>query len=170
MPVRAPIGCPYDDEGATLRTWGLQIGAYSHQFIGSASLTEGHAIAFPNVYQHRFTRVHLEDSSKEGSLTFVSFALVDPEISEGQNETDSEVLSTSRVPPQQMSWIRRALEESLDVRIPTEIVDRIMDHTDWLMTDEEAQSSAEEMKLARIRFWKQHNEHWFSLPFNGLDI
>lgn len=171
MPVRAPVGCLYDDEGATIRTWGLSIGAPSHQFLGSASLRKGHAVAFPNVYQHRFTEVHLKDPAKEGSLTLVTFALVDPEIGGDRgDEIGGEVLSTSRIPPQRMSWIRRAMEESLDIRIPTEVVDRIMYHTEGLMTDDDAQNIAEEMRLARIRFWKQHNELWFSLPFNGLDV
>lgn len=166
MPVQAPLGCAHDDEGATIRTWGLKLDFPSHQYLGSASLRLGHAIAFPNIYQYQFTDVHLDDPSQPGSLTLVTFSLVDPEITEKEC---NEVPSTASIPPQQAAWIRRALEENLDVRIPTEVIDRIMAHTEGLLSDEEAREIAEQMELERIRFWKQHNELWFSLLFNGLD-
>jgi hypothetical protein len=169
MPVRTPAGCSSDDEGATIRTWGLKLRAPSHQFLGSASLREGHAIAFPNIYQHRFAEAHLENSSREGSMTLLSFFLVDPELTSTPGDpSDHEVPATNLVPPQQIAWIRQALEESLDVRIPTEVIDRIMDHTEGLITDEEARDLAQQMKEERVQFWKQHNSLWFSLPFNGL--
>lgn len=170
MPVRSPVGCSSDDEGATIRTWGLKLGAASHQVLGSASLRDGHAIAFPNIYQHRFGEVRLLDANAPGSMTLVTFLLVDPELTgESDDESDLEVPSTARVPPQQEVWIRQALEESLDVRVPTEIIDRIMAHTEGFMSEDEAESCTQEMRLERVEFWKQHNDLWFSLPFNGLD-
>lgn len=170
MPVRAPEGCSHDDEGATIRTWGLKIGAPSHQYLGSASLREGHAIAFPNIYQHRFTEAHLEDPTQSGSMTLLSFFLVDPELTGDENDaSDCEILASNRVPPQQESWIRQALEENLDVRVPTEIIDRIMEYTQGLMTETEAQEYAREMRRERSQFWEQHDALWFSLPFNGLE-
>lgn len=170
MPVCAPAGCSSDEEGATIRTWGLKLGAPSHQFLGSASLQEGHAIVFPNIYQHRLASAELENSSSEGSMTIISFFLVDPELSGDEGHvSDCEILATNRVPPQQQSWTRRALEESLDVRLPTEIIDRIMEYTEGLMTEGEAREFAQKVKHERVQFWKQHNRLWFSLPFNGLD-
>ena len=65
-----------------------------------------------------------------------------------------------------MEWMRKALEESIDIRIPIEIIDKIMDFVDGLMTYEEALQHALRMKVEREKFWDAHDEHWFSLPFN----
>ena len=170
MPVRAPMGCSSDDEGATIRTWGLRLGSPSHQFLGTTSLRAGHAIAFPNIYQHRFTDVRLEDTSRPGALTLLSLYLVDPELTGRPDEpSDFEVLATNRVPPQQAAWARRALEESIDPRVPEEIIERIMAFAEGVLSDEEAAGYAREMKQERVRFWKEHNRLWFSLPFAGFE-
>lgn len=170
MPVRAPVGHSSDDEGATIRTWGLRLNSPSHQFLGTTSLRAGHALAFPNIYQHRFTDVRLEDPSRPGSLTLLSLYLVDPDLTGYVDDaSDLEVLATNRVPPQQAAWVRRALEENIDPRVPEEIIERIMDFAEGVLDDSEAARYALEMKQRRVHFWKEHNHLWFSLPFAGFE-
>ncbi|EKM61499.1 uncharacterized protein PHACADRAFT_248156 [Phanerochaete carnosa HHB-10118-sp] len=172
MPVRAPVGCSSDDEGATIRTWGLRLNSSSHQFLGTTSLRAGHALAFPNIYQHRFTDVRLEDTARPGALTLLSLHLVDPELTGGGGDDDAsdlEVPATNRVPAQQTAWVRAALEESIDTRVPEEIIERIMDFVEGVLTDDEAAASAHAMKHERVQFWKEHNQLWFSLPFAGFE-
>ena len=161
MPVRSPRRFVPGDAGATFRAWGLNAGAASHQYIGTTTVRLNHTIAFPNIYQHRLTEAQLQDGSKEGDMTLVTFYLVDPEMSR-----DGEVLCTATVPPQSTEWIRRAVEESLDVRIPMELIDKIMGFIDGLMSDEEAVHFAARMKRERELFWTVHDQQWFSLPFN----
>lgn len=166
MPVRAPVGCSADDEGATIRTWGLRLHSPSHQFLGTTALRAGHAVAFPNIYQHRFTDVRLKDATRAGALTLLSVHLVDPEVSDAP---DGEVPGTDVVPPQPHGWVRRALEESVDARVPEEIIERIMAFVEGTIHDEEAAAYAQAMKEERVRFWKEHNHLWFSLPFAGFE-
>ena len=104
-------------------------------------------------------------------MTLVRFFLTDPELcGADEDPSDLEILTSSRVPPQYPDWTRQALEDSLDVKIPNEIIERILDHVDGLMSEKEAQVYAQEMKRERISFWKEHNLRWFSLPFNGFDV
>lgn len=101
-------------------------------------------------------------------MTLLSFFIIDPEFTgEPGDSFDCEIPATNRVPPQQQSWIKQALEESLNVRVPMEVIDRILDHAEWLTSDEEARQLAQQMKEERVHFWKQHNRFWFSLPFIG---
>lgn len=81
-------------------------------------MKEGRCITYPNLYQHRLSPFSLVDSSKAGHRTTLQLQLVDPEIT---------VLSTSDVPPQPVSWALDALYKSLDERLPTEVVLKIID-------------------------------------------
>jgi hypothetical protein len=63
------------------------------------------------------TTSSLVDSTAPGYRTLLFFHLVDPE---------TPILSTTSVPPQQEAWMRRALLESLDQRLPVEIVEKIL--------------------------------------------
>lgn len=78
----------------------------------------GRCITYPNLYQHRLSSFQLVDSTKAGYRTTLQFLLVDPEIT---------ILSTTDVPPQPASWALQALLESLDKRLPIEVVLKIMD-------------------------------------------
>lgn len=100
------------------------------------------------------------DTCKPGSMTLVTFYLVDPEM------PDSEVLSAAVVPPQRKTWLREALEMCIDVKIPVELIDKIMSFVDGLMDDDEAAHYADAMRTEREDFWQVHDRQWFSLPFN----
>lgn len=165
MAVTYPRGFFAGDTGATLRTWGLTDGDSCHQYIGSVPVRPGLSLVFPNIYQHRHTPFEILDSTKEGEMTLIHFLLVDPDI--------KPIVSTSSVGPQQKTWIRKALNESLDPRLPIEVLDNIMEHTEGLMTDEEAGVYRQEMIKSRARFTQCSNNYHFCIPFdiwNGPDF
>lgn len=162
MAVQAPLleESLMGDIGAIARTWGLEHGFPGHQYLGHTNLRVGHIVTYPNIYQTQTSAVRLADSTKEGSMMLLGFYLVDPDETMG-------VLTTTQVPPQNPTWARKALEESLDVRIPIELIDRIMSFVDWLMGPEEAEQVEREMCADREAFWPIHDQHWFSVPFSA---
>ncbi|KAH8099797.1 hypothetical protein BXZ70DRAFT_894402 [Cristinia sonorae] len=169
MPICSPRRFMSGDEGATIRTWGLRHNSPSNQFLGGVPLSQGCSVAFPNIYQHALESASLIDVDKEGSLTILGLFLVDPELcapTEDGPSDDFEILSTSTVPPQQKAWYRRALEECLNVRIPNEIIERIVDSLEGVMTEKEAQEVADSMRRDREWFRLSHARCWFNLPFD----
>lgn len=94
-------------------------------------MRQGRCIVYPNLYQHHLSLFHLIDPSRPGHRTILQFQLVDPEIP---------VLSSSDVPPQQATWAMQALMDSLDRRLPVEILQRIIDiavEEKWLLHEED---------------------------------
>lgn len=164
MAVQAPRNFIPGDVGAIVRTWGLEDGAPSHQYLGTTTLTPGQIISYPNIYQTQFSSTHLLDPTQPGSLTLLNFYLVDPDLPSSSD--GREVLTTSSVPPQDIQWLRQALHDHLPVRIPVEIVDKIAEHVDWLLSEEEYQNCTRKMRSEREAFWQTHDLHWFSIPFN----
>jgi Protein of unknown function (DUF4246) len=158
MAVSYPGGFFAGDAGATFRTWGLADGDPCHQHLGSVPIRAGLGLVFPNIYQHRQTSLRLKDSSKEGHQTVLCFLLVDPEI--------PPVVSTSVVPPQQVDWIRNAVDESLGNRIPVELIELIMENVEGLMTDSVAQVFKHEILTERVKFQWRNNSNHFCIPFN----
>lgn len=158
MAVTSPRGFSAGDVGATYRTWGMRDGDACNQLLGSVTIRAGLGIAFPNIYQHRMTAMRLAEPSQTGRFTALSFFLVDPDA--------PPIISTAHVPPQQPAWIHRALETSLDKRLPTELIERIMSHVDWLLSPEEADGYALEMRKERELFYKLNDDNYFSLPFD----
>lgn len=165
MAVTYPRGFSAGDAGATLRTWGLQDGDSCHQLIGAIPITTGLALVFPNIYQHSQTAFQLADASKDGHMTVLQFLLVDCDI--------HPVISTGVVAPQQKEWIRRAVDDSVDMRLPVEVIDRIMEEVEGLMTDDDANDIRRELLQERANFWKANNNYHFCIPFdiwNGPDM
>lgn len=162
MPICSPRNFLPGDEGATSRTWGLKNACPSNQYLGNVPFGEGLSIGFPNIYQYKYTEAELEDPEKEGFIRILGLFLVDPDL-EGE---EVGLLSTLRVPPQQKEWMRKAVEESIDVRLPNEIVAKIVDMVEGVMTEDQARLHAEEVKKERERFWSLHDERWFCLPFD----
>jgi hypothetical protein len=158
MAVTSPKGFLAGDTGATMRTWAMKDGDPCHQYIGSKLTSTGLAIAFPNIYQYRHSPFRLHDPSKEGHQRLIAFYLVDPEI--------QPVISTSRVPPQQKSWIKAAVEESIDVRLPLELVEKIIDYVEGKMNWDEAVDFRREMLEERKNFWRQNDDYHFCIPFD----
>lgn len=158
MAVTYPRGFMAGDTGATLRTWGLRDGDPCHQYIGSRTVEPALALTFPNIYQHRQTAFSLLDSTKPGHQTIVSFFLVDPEI--------PGVLGTAEVAPQQRDWIRMAMDEAVDKRVPGEVLDQILDMVEGVMDDKEADKYACELREVRERFREANNAAHFCIPFD----
>jgi len=165
MAVTYPRGFSAGDAGATRRTWGIQDGDSCHQYLGGVPIRDGLSLVFPNIYQHRQTSFKLVDSSREGHLTAVWFYLVDPEI--------KPIVSTSLVAPQRKEWIRKAMDENLDKRLPNEIIEKILEHVEGLMTEDEAADYRRLLMETRTRFTKASNSYHFCIPFdiwNGPEI
>ncbi len=165
MAVTFPRGFSAGDNGATLRTWGLSDGDPCHQYIGNVQVREGLAIVFPNIYQFSHKPVRLADPSKPGLIRMVSFLLVDPDI--------PPIPSTATVGPQQRDWVREALQEYVDVRLPREVVNHIVDCAHWTMEDEEADQVTTQMLEERRSFVAENVQHYFCIPFdvfNGPDV
>lgn len=158
MAVTYPRGFSAGDVGATYRTWGLQDGDSCHQYIGFVPIYAGQGIVFPNIYQHQQTPFKLADASKEGHQTIVSFFLVDPDV--------HPVISTSSVAPQQREWIKQAVFDHIDARLPVEVVDQIVEETEGLMDGDEAIACREEMLEVRESFRKANNNYHFCIPFD----
>ncbi len=165
MPVQTPLNSIPGDAEATRRTWGLREGAPSHQYLGRSPLTPGHIVSYPNIYQTQFSSTSLIDPYEEGSITLLGLYLMDPDFPNVTNEGD--VHTTSSVPPQDIKWIHQALEDYLPVKIPMEIIDGIVDHVDWLMSEEEYKLCAVKMRREREAFWQTHDQLYFSLPFSA---
>ncbi|KAG8802142.1 hypothetical protein FRC16_010313 [Serendipita sp. 398] len=108
-----------DPDSAAFFYWGKRRGSTLNQEIGSVVMKLRRLIVYPNIYQHRISSFKLVDPNFSGHRTILSISLVDPEIS---------VLSTADIPPQQASWAFDALLESLDKRLPVEIVQKIIGH------------------------------------------
>ena len=96
--------------------------------------------------------------------TKLSLPMVDPDFPNVIKE--GEALTTSSVPPQDIKWLHRALDDNLPIKIPTEVVDNIVDHVDWLMSEEEYKQCAVKMRKEREAFWQTHDQLWFSIPFS----
>lgn len=158
MAVTMPNTFRANDAGATSKTWGLRDNYPCRQFIGTVPVRNGLAISFPNIYQHRLRRVRLTDDRTEGRLTILAFFLIDPDI--------PPILSTIDVPPQQREWIFHELQESLDLRLPTEVVERIASMVDSLFSEDEAECYQREMQKERHDFAEANSMNFFSIPFN----
>jgi len=141
-----------------MRTWAIGDGDPCHQYIGSKNIHTGLTVAFPNIYQYRHAPFKLLDPLKDGHQMVVAFYLVDPDI--------EPLISTSRVPPQQRHWAKVAMEESLDIRLPVELIEKILDDVGDLMGENEAQGLRREMLEERQNFWRQSDNHHFCMPFD----
>jgi hypothetical protein len=165
MAVTYPRGFSAGDTGATLRTWGLRDGDSCHQHIGHVPIRSGLSIVFPNIYQHRQTSFGLLDPSRKGYLKVVKFFLVDPDI--------TPVMSTAQVAPQQYEGRSAALFDTLSSRLPTELIQQILDKVEGLMTGEEALEYKRRFEDAIEQFTQANNSYHFCIPFdiwNGPDL
>lgn len=167
MAVTSPRRFRRGDVGATSRTWGLAHQSACNQHLGSVPLRANTAVVFPNIYQHRLSGTRLEDETKPGHMALVGLFLVDPDLDDCPG-LEHITPTSAEIPPQQKEWMRRAVEQHIDVRLPYEIVDLIVDLVDGVMSDDEAQSHAREMREERRQFWKEHDRARFCLRFDAF--
>ncbi|KAG1742718.1 uncharacterized protein EDB91DRAFT_294197 [Suillus paluster] len=159
MAVKTPPGFPNKGhQDITLKTWGMQTGDPCHQHIGSVPIRQGLCIAFPNIYQYRFTPFSLVDPSKEGHQRIIGLYLVDPSI--------APLASTQRVPPQQKAWTRLGVEKRTRGIFPVELVDKVLDEVDGVMDVDEAVICRERMVKERTRLSELNDVQHFKIPCN----
>ncbi|KAJ3146372.1 hypothetical protein HDU89_006237 [Geranomyces variabilis] len=85
------------EEVATVAAFGMVDQDRRNQYWGELNLLPGRCVAFPNVYQHRFSAMSLLDRSQNGHSTLVCFLLIDP---------TTRITSTLQIPPQQSDWTK----------------------------------------------------------------
>ncbi|KAK0449694.1 uncharacterized protein EV420DRAFT_1565390 [Desarmillaria tabescens] len=160
--VAEPESYDQDDEDGHYGRLGLI--SPLNQVIGSVSTKAGRCIAFPNMYQHCVSPFSLLDPSKPGYRKIIALFLVDPELEVPRP-------STTNVPPQRRDWWSQELlalaeeGDSLLGRLPTELLDLILDFME-LMTREEAEELRLRLMDERTAFISENNENMFDTPFN----
>jgi hypothetical protein len=135
------------------------------QYLGAVSTPQGRCVAFPNVYQHQVQPFTLADATKPGHRKIVALFLVDPHLSEPRP-------STSIVLPQQKAWmgtalhkIARAPNAGLLGRLPSELIDLVVDNMWWLFDREYAEARRRELMDERTVMVKSNTEAMFAAEF-----
>ena len=130
-----------------------------NQTLGHVVVEEGKCVAFPNTYQHRVDAFELADRTREGYRKILCFFLVNPE---------TEVLSTTRVPPQQADWAVDEMERAPAMQnLPVELFDMVAQHVkSGVMTREKAEEHRAALMKERSKFVVEHNERVYELEFN----
>ncbi|KAI8586465.1 hypothetical protein BDZ88DRAFT_399827 [Geranomyces variabilis] len=96
--LRSATGNPpryVGEEEAIMAAFGMVDEDRRNQYLGEINLVPGRCVAFPNVYQHKFSAISLLDRTRNGHSTLISFLLIDP---------STRITSTLQVPPQQPDW------------------------------------------------------------------
>jgi len=76
------------------------------------------------------------------------------------------VVGTAEVAPQQREWVHRAVDEMIDIRMPGEVVEQIVDDVDGVMDVCEAEGYARELREVRERFREANDASHFCIPFD----
>ncbi|KAI8804834.1 hypothetical protein BJ742DRAFT_822600 [Cladochytrium replicatum] len=114
---------PYfqNDINGLRQMYGIEDYGQANQVWGHIEASEGLCVAFPNVYQHKVEPFELADKTKPGHRKILVFFLVNPNL---------KVSSTANIPPQQMDWYWREVQEirngkrgkSLLQKLPMEVL------------------------------------------------
>ena len=125
----------------------------SAQPAGTVQTPQGRCIAYTNMYQHKLSPISLTDPTKLGHIKMLTLHLGNP-----QTQPRPLIMTTSDVPPQQMAWVHRDVNEAAAQRgcrlgtLPQEILDMIVDalcEDEDSMGEREAQEWWEKMREAR---------------------
>ncbi|KAM0753171.1 hypothetical protein T439DRAFT_323804 [Meredithblackwellia eburnea MCA 4105] len=132
-----------DYRGARL-VYGVENEEPCVQPLGAASTPEGLVLAWPNRFQHQVQPFSLVDKTQPGHRKILAFFLVHPE---------EPIPSTTTIPPQQLEWAQRDLEERKKVAkpaLPQELWDTIEEEMKvGLMSLDEAKNVREELMNER---------------------
>ncbi|KAI8802041.1 hypothetical protein BJ742DRAFT_762790 [Cladochytrium replicatum] len=137
----------YDWEGVR-QMYGIEIDKGPTQIWGSIEAAEGLCVAFPNVYQHKVEPFELVDKTRPGHRKILVFFLVNPNL---------KVPSSVEIPPQQMDWYWRELEEIRRGRkgrsflqgLPVEVFKRVREILESMPWEERKVLTIEEAKEIR---------------------
>eukprot|EP00040_Diaphanoeca_grandis_P027958 m.160306 g.160306 ORF g.160306 m.160306 type:complete len:661 (+) comp31180_c2_seq2:8-1990(+) len=115
------------------------------QELGSVVAQQGRTVVFSNDQQHRVRPFELKDKTKPGLRKIMAVFLVNPL---------ERVVSTIDVAPQQREWIRDVLlrMDSFS-KLPSEIIERILDFVPGMTTMDEAK--VHRLKLMKARAGSQ---------------
>ena len=97
----------------------------------------------------------LEDSNKPGLRTIAAIFLVDP---------NKRILSTSDIPPQQLSWHNEA--SSLPSLLPAEVQEVLDTKRDFPLSLEKAKELREELMKERKYLHEENKDEWFEREFS----
>ncbi|RDX42431.1 hypothetical protein OH76DRAFT_1362802 [Lentinus brumalis] len=148
----------YDDRGYIV-AYGFGNEQALNQDIGHVVAEEDKCIAFPNIYQHHVDAFELADPTKFGYRKILCFFLVNPE---------TEILSTTHVPPQQEDWsIDELVKAPALQNLPTELFEMVTEYVKpGVMSREKAKEHRAGLMKERSSFVVQHNEKVYELEFN----
>ncbi|RPD76243.1 hypothetical protein L226DRAFT_505549 [Lentinus tigrinus ALCF2SS1-7] len=147
------------DHRGYVAAYGFGGGHSKNQNLGHIVAEEDKCIAFPNTYQHHVDAFELMDKSKLGYRKILCFFLVNPE---------TDILSTTHVPPQQADWSMDELEKAPALQnLPVELFNMITGYVKpGMMTREKAEEHRAELMKERSKFVVQHNKKVYELEFN----
>ena len=147
------------DDSGVMAVYGLANEGPLVQNVGSAVCVEGRALCWPNTLQHQVQPFELEDSTKPGVRKIIVMFLVDPSV---------RVLSTSIVPPQQLSWMQQEMKKNQPLgggmpgHVQSLIVENNWDFT-WKKALEIRQELMDERKYFVVQNTRERFERVFSL-------
>ncbi|KAF9419124.1 hypothetical protein BGZ76_004292 [Entomortierella beljakovae] len=151
---------PYkvDDSDGSDYMYGIPDEGHLSQYRGGVITKEDRCIAFPNIYQHQVQPFELADPTKPGLRSIVVFFLVNPE---------KPILSTTNVPPQQMSWHKPAgLRLRVAEKLPPEIAQMIDEFVDFPVSLGMAKDIRENLMRERKFVMNQTNRIIMERPFS----
>ncbi|GJJ70833.1 proline dehydrogenase [Entomortierella parvispora] len=128
------------------------------QHLDGIVTKQDRCIVFPNIYQHQVQPFELVDKTRSGKRQILVFFLVDPQ---------HPILSTTHVPPQQLSWaIAAGLLDEVNRRLPPELVALVSAYLDWPMTLKEAKQHREVLMAERKHYGAKANKEVYGRPFS----
>ncbi|RDX46301.1 hypothetical protein OH76DRAFT_1407017 [Lentinus brumalis] len=132
---------------------------HKNQELGHIVAEEDKCVAFPNIYQHHVDAFELADPTKPGYRKILCFFLVNPE---------TEILSTTHVPPQQEDWAMDEVEKAPALqKLPVELFRMVTEYVKpGVMSREKAEAHRADLMKERSGFVVQHNERVYEIEFN----
>jgi len=129
--------------------------------LGAIETKEGRAVVFPNLHQHQVQPFGLLEEAERGLRKILVFFFCDPTVP---------IISTSRVPPQQKSWLLQPLDGLFSriepTGIPPEITEKIVEAMEWPMGEDEAKAHRATLMAERSNFVKVNGENVFQREFS----
>ncbi|RPD55181.1 hypothetical protein L226DRAFT_562957 [Lentinus tigrinus ALCF2SS1-7] len=147
------------DHRGYVTAYGFGRGHLKNQSLGHVIAEKDKCVAFPNTYQHHVDAFELADMSKPGYRKILCFFLVNPE---------TEILSTTHVPPQQADWALDEVERVPAMKnLPVELFNMVAEYVKTgVMMRERAEEHRAELMKERSKLVIEHNEKVYELEFN----
>ncbi|KAF7554625.1 hypothetical protein G7Z17_g2757 [Cylindrodendrum hubeiense] len=139
--LRSNLSYDQGDHDSIYATFGIRNDTNQLQDIGGVLTRPNRMLFFPNIYQHRVSSFELADKTKPGHRKILALFLVDPTVP---------VISTANVPPQQHDWwAESAFPADFRSKLPSEIMDMVVDDMDFPIGEIEAKEIRKELMAER---------------------